>query len=248
MNAPVRPDLTGHVEVSWHLGPLASYDCETTGTVIGTDRIVSGALIRPNGDVQRWLSDVDGVEIPKGAYDVHKISTEYARTHGQPAKQVVEQIADALGGELSAGRAALVVMNAPFDLSLLDAECARHGVPTVADRIGSVQPIVDPLVLDRAADKFRKGRRNLESLAAHYGVKLTGAHQADADARAALDVALRIAEKFPELQVPARVLHGWQVTMHERWAANYQGFLRRSGKPNAVIDGSWPLRPVGGAS
>lgn len=249
MTAAVQPDLTGHVELPWNLGPLASWDTETTGTNTAEARIVSSALVRPNGDVQRWLSDVDGVAIPEGARAVHGISTEHARAHGRPAKEVIEQIADALAGELSAGRAALVVMNAPFDLSLLNAECSRHGVPTVADRIGAVQPIVDPLVLDRAADKFRKGRRNLESLAAHYGVALTDAHSADADAQAALGVALRIAECHEKLRVPARVLHGWQITMHERWAANYQGFLRRSGKPDAVIDGSWPLRPVetGGA-
>lgn len=246
MNAPVQPDLAGHVELPWHRGPLASYDCETTGTVVGTDRIVTAALIRPNGDVRRWISDADGAEVPKGAYDVHKISTEYIRAHGQPAKQVVEEIADAVAGELSAGRAALVVMNAPFDLGLLDAECARHGVPTVADRIGLVVPIVDPLVLDRAVDKYRKGRRNLESLAVHYGVPLDNAHAADADARAALDVALRIAEEHPNIQVPARVLHGWQVQWHERWATNYQSFLRRSGKPDAVVDGCWPARPAGG--
>ena len=104
------------------------------------------------------------------------------------------------------------------------------------------------MVLDRAADKFRKGRRNLESLAVEYGVALEDAHQADADAQASLDVALRIAERHEQLQVPARVLHGWQVTMHERWAANYQSFLRGSGKPNAEVDGSWPLRTVGGAA
>lgn len=249
MTAVVQPDLTGHVELPWHRGPLASYDCETNGLNTATDRIVTAALIRPNGKVVRWLSDLDGAEIPKGAYDVHKVSTEHARAHGRPAKEVVEEIADALAGELSAGHAALVVMNAPFDLPLLDAECARYSVPTVAERIGHpVGPVVDPLVLDRAADKYRKGKRNLESLAAHYKVALDDAHQADADAQAALDVARAIAEQYEQLQVPARVLHGWQITMHERWAANYQGFLRRSGKPTAVVDGSWPLRPVGGAS
>lgn len=247
MNAPVQPDLTGHVELPWHRGPLASYDCETSGLDTATDRIVTAALVRPNGQVLKWLSDLDGAEIPKGASDVHGVSTEHAHAHGRPAKQVVEEIADAIAGELSAGRAALVVMNAPFDLPLLDAECVRHGVPTVADRIGSLASIVDPLVLDRAADKFRKGKRNLEALATHYKVALTEAHQADADARAALDVALKIAEAYPELQVPARVLHSWQIKMHERWAANYQAFLRRSGKPDAAVDGSWPLRSVGGA-
>ena len=247
MSAPVQPDLTGHVEVPWHRGPLASYDSETNGLDTANDRIVTAALLRPNGQVREWLSDLDGAEIPEAARKVHKISTEYAHTHGRPAKEVVDEIADAIAGELSAGGAALVVMNAPFDLPLLDAECARYGLLTVADRIGAVAPVVDPLVLDRAADKFRKGKRNLETLATHYGVSLTEAHTAKADALAALGVARAIAEKYPELQVPARVLHGWQIKMHERWAANYQGFLRRSGKPNATVDGHWPLR-AGGAS
>lgn len=250
MSAPVQPDLTGHVELPWHRGPLSSYDCETTGTVIGTDRIVSAALIRPNGETLRWLSDVDGVEIPEPARKVHGISTEHARAHGRPAKQVVEEIADALAGELSAGRAALVVMNAPFDLSLLDAECARHGVPTVAARVGTVAPIIDPLVLDRAADKYRKGRRNLESLAVEYGVALTAAHTADADAQAALDVALAVAARHEQLQVPARILHGCQVAWHEKWAAGYEAFLRKSGKPDATVDRGWPVHPAstGGAA
>lgn len=237
---------TARVELPWHRGPLASYDCETSGLNVAEDRIVTAALIRPNGKPLEWLSDLDGAEIPDGARKVHGISTEHAHAHGRPAKAVVEEIADAIAGELSAGRAALVVMNAPYDLPLLDAECARHGVPTVADRIGAVAPVVDPLVLDRAADRYRKGRRNLETLAAHYGVTLTDAHTAAADAQAALDVALCIAAEYEELQVPARVLHDWQVQWHARWAAGYQAHLRGSGKPDAVIDGTWPLRPAGG--
>lgn len=250
MTVSVQPDPTGNVEVPWHRGPLASYDCETSGINVDTDRIVTAALIRPNGEVLRWLSDADGVEIPVAAGRIHGITTEYARAHGRPAKVVVEEIADAVAGELSAGQAALVVMNAPFDLTLLDRECARHGVPTVADRIGAVAPVIDPLVLDRAADKYRKGKRNLESLAAHYGVTLADAHTADADARAALDVALRIAERFPKLQVPGRVVHGWQVTMHGRWAASYEAHLQKS-RPDATVSSSWPLIPAqrdGGAA
>jgi DNA polymerase III subunit epsilon len=210
------------------------------------DRIVSAALVQRDGKTRCWLSDVDGVEIPEGATAVHGITTEYARAHGAPAKRVVEEITDALALELASGFGALVVMNAPFDLSLLDAECARHGVRPLAERIGGVWPIVDPLVLDRAADKYRKGKRTLEALAAEYGVTLTAAHSADADAQAALDVARAIAEAFPSLQVPARVLHGWQVQWHARWAANFQASLRSKGHPDAVIDGSWPLRPIGG--
>ena len=243
-----QPGLTGHIELPWHRGPLASYDCESTGLSVTADRIVTAALIRANGDTLRWFSDADGVEVPTAASDIHGYTTDVIRAHGLPAKQVVDQIADAIAGEMSAG-AALVVMNAPFDLPMLDAECARHGLPTVADRIGRpISPIVDPLVLDRAADRYRSGKRNLETLAKHYKVPLTEAHQADADALAALDVAKVIGEKYEQLQVPARVLHGWQIKMHERWAASYQDFLRKSGKPKAVVDGAWPLRPAGGAS
>jgi DNA polymerase-3 subunit epsilon len=232
----------------WHRGPLASYDCETNGVNTATDRIVTAALVRPNGQVLEWLSDLDGAEIPQGAYDVHKISTEYAHAHGRPAKQVVEEIADAIAGELSAGHASLVVMNAPFDLPLLDAECARYGVATVADRVGCMEPVIDPLVLDRRLDRYRKGKRTLEALAAHYRVALTEAHTAKADALAALGVARAIADRFPEVQLPAHRIHLHQVHWHAEWAANFQSFLRGKGQTDAVIDGSWPLRPAGGVA
>jgi DNA polymerase-3 subunit epsilon len=235
-------------ELPWHRGPLASYDCETSGVDITNDRIVSAALVRPKGQVREWLSDLGGAEIPEAARKVHGISTDHAHAHGRPAKQVVEEIADAIAGELSAGRASLVVMNAPFDLPLLDAECGRYGVETVADRLGSVEPVIDPLVLDRHLDRYRRGKRTLESLAAHYKVRLTAAHTAKADAQAALDVALAIAERYPEVQLPARRLHARQVQWFEAWAANFQAHLRSKGRTDAVVDGRWPLRPVGGAS
>ncbi|WP_432138957.1 exonuclease domain-containing protein [Streptomyces sp. bgisy154] len=238
--------MTSRVELPWHRGPLASYDCETTGLNTDTDRIVTAALVRPNGETLRWISDADGMEVPTAASDIHRYTTDRIRAHGSPAKQVIEEIADALAGELSAGHAALVVMNAPFDLPILNAECARHGAPTVADRIGGpIGPVIDPLVLDRAADRYRPGRRNLKTLAAHYGVELADAHQSDADAEAALGVALALAERYEELQVPARELHAWQVVWHERWAAGFEAHLRKR-KPDAVVDRGWPLRAVTG--
>jgi DNA polymerase-3 subunit epsilon len=232
--------------IPWHEGPLASFDVESTGTVPAIDRIVSAALIHPDGRVQRWLTDVDGVEIPAAASRVHGISTEHARTHGRPAKQVIEEITGTLANILADETVALVVMNAPFDLGMLNAECARHGVQPLADRIGRLGPIVDPLVIDRAADKYRSGRRNLESLAAHYKVQLVDAHTADADAQAALDVARAIGRRFPDVQVPAWLLHTWQVRWRAQWAAGFEEHLRRSGKPDATVDGSWPV--AGGAA
>lgn len=232
----------------WYEGPLAAFDTETTGVDVERDRIVSAALVVQDGPgsrprATRWLVN-PGISVPEGATAVHGLTDEHLQRNGRWPAPVMEEVARALAEECAAGRP-LVVMNAPFDLSLLDAECARHCVPTVAARIGTVAPVVDPLVLDRAADKYRKGRRNLESLAKHYGVQLDDAHTADADAGAALQVALRIAERHEKLQVPARILHGWQVQWHEAWAANYEAFLRKT-KPSATVDRGWPLRPVGG--
>lgn len=226
-----------------HLGNACAFDTETTGTDVENDRIVSAALITPAG-VREWLSDVDGVEIPAEATAVHHISTEHARQHGRPAKEVVDEIAEALAAELNSG-SPLVVMNAPYDLTILDRECTRHGVPTLTERLDGkpISPVVDPLVLDRAADKYRKGPRKLETLAEHYKVDLTEAHTAGADAQAALDVARRILDKYPQLQAPAELLHRWQTGWFATWAEGFEAYLRKK-DPTEVVDRNWPLIPA----
>lgn len=224
----------------WNLGPLVSFDTETSGISVDSDRIVTAAVYVPGSPAEEWLAAVE-VDIPADAEAVHHISTAKARAEGEPPKLVVDQVTESLLLEMQRG-AALVVMNAPFDIPLLDAECVRYGLPTLAERLGRpVGPVVDPLVLDRAVDRYRRGKRTLESLAAHYGVELTDAHSAGADAAAALEVSLAIAAQYPQLQVPAEVLHGWQITWHERWRVGFQEFKRRT-DPNAVVEKGWPVR------
>ncbi|OPC85179.1 hypothetical protein B4N89_20795 [Embleya scabrispora] len=236
--------MGGVASAPWHTGCLASYDCETTGVDVDTARIVTAALVVPGREPVLWLAD-PGIDIPDEAAAVHGVSTEHAREHGQPAALVIDDICERLADEV-ATRSVLIIMNAPYDLTVLDRECRRHDLPTLVDRLEGQEPhVVDPLVLDRAADKWRKGSRKLDALAAHYGVKFDRAHAADADAQAALDVAVRIAEKFTELQVPAAQLHAWQVVWHARWAASFEEYLRRK-DPTAAIDRSWPVVPYAG--
>lgn len=242
MNDFVQPIFGGVQDAPWHLGYLASYDCETTGVDVEADRIVTAALVVPGREPRLWMAD-PGVEVPTGASDIHGVTTEIAKAQGQPAALVIDEIAEALADEF-ATRSVLIVMNAPFDLTILDRECMRHGLKTVSERLDGqpIGPIVDPLVLDRAADKYRKGARKLETLAKHYGVELTAAHTAAADAQAALDVALRIAEKYPQLQVAGELLHRWQVGWHRTWAEGFEAYLRTKGTAE-TIDREWPLRP-----
>ena len=87
--------------MSWIDAPRATFDLETTGVDVTTARIVTASLLllNPDGSVQRageWLAN-PGIEIPEGAASVHGITTEYARSHGQPAQQVIWEGAGAIG-------------------------------------------------------------------------------------------------------------------------------------------------------
>ena len=55
-----------------------------------------------------------------------------------------------------------------------------------------------------------------------------------------MEVADCLAQKYPHLQLPAEQLHTLQVGWKAEQAADFQEFLRRT-KPDAVIDGAWPM-------
>jgi DNA polymerase-3 subunit epsilon len=235
--------------MSWHRELLIGFDLETTGTDIETDRIVTAALVRLEADgrisgERTWLLD-PGVEIPEEAAAIHGISTARARAEGRPAAPAIEEITKAIAGELTSGTP-LVVMNARYDLSLLDRECRRHGVEPLSERLGTTpHPVIDPLVLDKHADKYRKGRRTLQALCEHYGVELDTAHDARYDAVAATRVARRIGEQHPALGGAALVeLDGLQVRAAAEQSASLQRYLRRTSDPAAVIEPAWPLIPA----
>ncbi|MFI2184087.1 3'-5' exonuclease [Streptomyces sioyaensis] len=234
--------------MSWHQELLVSFDLETTGTDVEHDRIVTAALIRLEGDgraVEKltWLLD-PGVPIPEEAAAIHGISTTYVQEHGRPPADAIAEITEALAEALRAD-IPLVVMNARYDLSLLDRECRRHGLPTLTERLGHPPaPVIDPLVLDKHVDRYRKGKRALQALCGHYGVRLDGAHEAGADAAAAAGVVRRIGEKYPAVALPSpRALHALQEQAAAEQAASFQEYLRRSGDPRAIVEPAWPLIP-----
>ncbi|MFJ8845350.1 3'-5' exonuclease [Streptomyces cyaneofuscatus] len=234
--------------MSWHQGPLVGFDLETTGTDVETDRIVTAALVRlePDGTVaeqRTWLLD-PGVAIPEQASAIHGIGTDHARKHGARAASAVEEIAQAVAEVLRSG-VPLVVMNARYDLSLLDRECGRYGLDSVEQRIGGVpSPVIDPLVIDKHVDKYRKGKRALQALCEHYGVTLSDAHDATADAVAAVRVVRRMGERHrPVSTLPPAELHALQVRAAAEQSASLQAYLRRTANPTAVVEQAWPVIP-----
>ncbi|GGC10381.1 exonuclease domain-containing protein [Cellulomonas carbonis] len=232
--------------MGWVDGPVMGFDTETTGVDVGTDRIVTAALVHREGTtttVTSWLID-PGVEIPEAAAAIHGITTDHARRHGRPPRGALDQIAGMLADALLRGEP-VVAFNASFDLSLLDAELRRHALPTLADRIArDVRVVLDPLVLDRAFDRYRRGKRRLGDLCAHYEVEQEDRlHTADVDVRATLDVLGALARCFPELaETDLDVLHERQVAAHRRWAAGYNLWRAEQGLPGPGAEGSWPMR------
>lgn len=70
-----------------------------------------------------------------------------------------------------------------------------------------------------------------------------GAHDAGADALAAVRVAYAIAERHGSVAaLTATELHERQIIWYADWASGFQSFLRRKGTPDAVIDSRWPVR------
>jgi DNA polymerase-3 subunit epsilon len=136
-------------------------------------------------------------------------------------------------------------MNARYDLSLLDRECRRHGVPSLAERLGRAPaPVVDPLVLDKHVDRYRRGKRALQALCAHYGVPLDDAHNAGADALAAARVARRMGEAYAAVGVLAPAdLHVLQTSAAAEQSASLQAYLRKTSNPAAVVEPAWPVIP-----
>lgn len=226
----------------WHNGPLAGFDLETTSADPETARIVTAAIVtRGTGaDLDAaWLAD-PGVEIPPEASAIHGVTTEKARELGLPAAQAVSEIASTLTAVMAQG-VPVVVFNAPYDLTVLDRETRRHGIiPFSETGLGTV---IDPLVLDKHLDRYRRGSRTLGAACQHYGVTLESAHDSGGDALAAMRLAWKLAIRFPQIAaMNLPDLHALQVTAKAAQAASFQDYLRRQGSAE-IVDASWPARP-----
>ncbi|SDS72875.1 exonuclease domain-containing protein [Microterricola viridarii] len=227
--------------VNWS-STLAVFDLETTGIDVETSRIVTAnvSVIDADGAVLErsdWLLN-PGVEIPAGASAVHGISTARAQADGMPAGEGVGQIVERLRALFERGLP-VVAYNAPYDFTILNREALRHGLAA----LGSPGPIIDPLVIDKAVDRYRKGKRTLEAAAAFYGVPLEDAHDAGADAIAAGRVAQAIArEHGAGLPESATEMHDKQVGWAADQAASFQKYMRANRDPEFTADGSWPER------
>lgn len=229
-------------------GEIHVYDTETTGVSTDNDRVLTCYMMRQSkeGEVlweREWVID-PGVEVPKGASDVHGMTTEWISEHGRKDVQIaIEEICQQLARSAWAG-IPLVAYNQRFDFSILDAERRRHTGYSLNDVLKS-GTFYDPLVHDKARDKYRKGNRKLQTVCEHFGIEFNEeeAHEARYDVIKTAELAwhhlkkdrLSIAELY-------KLMPGWK----EEQDSSLQEYFTKSGKLNddgsaIVIDRGWPL-------
>jgi DNA polymerase-3 subunit epsilon len=253
-------DDSGHTSTPWHEGPWVSFDTETTGVEVATDRIVTATVVVyiPGSEpvATEWLAD-PGVEIPAEAAAVHGITTEIAREHGRPAAEVIAELAEMLATVWTA-TVPLIAYNGAFDLDITDNEMRRH----LRRRLVVHGPMIDPRILDKQHDRYRRGSRKLVDVCAHYRVSIGNAHDATEDALAAARVAWRIAQASKAIgSMTLPELHAAQVRWFAEQQRSFADYLRKKVAPgiedeaerqevldradtiDAHADG-WPLRGV----
>lgn len=174
----------------WADGPMTLLDFETDAPEPTEARCITAALIhiRPRQDMVRrsWVAKPVR-PIPAEAAAIHGYTTERAEAEGADPARVIAEIHEALMA-IWGPDTPLICYNTPYDPTVLDCELGRHhgGALRIAG------PIIDPYMIDKRADKWRKGSRKLAATAEHYGITLGDAHEAYADALAAGQVAWKL--------------------------------------------------------
>jgi DNA polymerase-3 subunit epsilon len=194
--------------------PLVFLDFETTGLDTQTDRIVELAFVRllPDGTRQSLVRPVNpGIALSKGATKVTGIHSADAcglfgdngKKPAQPLRKLGQELLDFLGDSDLAGFNQIA-----YDIPLWLAECKRHGIAFEPKGRRQVDVKVLFNVCETAWDRFLMGPRNLGAAVRHYcGRELEGAHSAEADTQATIDVLLAQLQRHPKLPRDVQGLH-----------------------------------------
>jgi len=218
---------------------IVGFDVESTGLDVERDRIVSAAVVDVHGSRQvalTWLIN-PGIPVPEAATAIHGLD-DAALAAGCEPRRALTEIVEALAQT----RAPIVIMIAPYDLTLLDRECRRNGVPGLAGI-----HVVDVHVIDKHVDPYRRGSRRLNALAAHYGAQLGRAHHCVYDAITACGVFQQICAAYPGIgDMSPAALHEAQIGWAAEQADSYRDYLLGGGRTDqaAAVDGRWPLRTM----
>ena len=168
--------------------PIVFFDLETTGVDVTHDRIVEISMIKvlPTGEeIEKTRRVNPGIPIPAEATAVHHITD--ADVANEPTfRQIAKSLANEMVGCDIAG-----FNSNRFDIPMLDQEFQRAGVKFdfTKARFVDVQTIF-----------HKKEQRTLVAAYRFYcGKELDGAHSANADTRATLEVLKSQLDRYDDL-------------------------------------------------
>ena len=168
--------------------PIAFIDLETTGVNLSTDRIVEIAIVKilPDNSRQTKRKLINpGIPIPQGSTDIHHITDEMVKdepTFKQVANEFKQFIENCDLGGYNSNR---------FDIPLLMEEFLRAGVELDLSKrkMVDVQHIF-----------YQMEPRTLTAAVKYYcGKELDGAHSAETDINATIDVLMAQLGRYDKL-------------------------------------------------
>ena len=238
--------------MKWHQRTICGFDLETTGTDPDVDHIVQigfdvsigsrlpgGSQFPINAMSYEHLVD-PGVPIENS--DVHGITDEIVAGLQQDEGAAITELVWYLRA-MAAAQIPVVAYNAAFDLTFARAVALRHNVPWDLDDL----IIMDPMVLDKKIDKWRKGSRKQDATAAFYGIGVDAErlHSARYDAGIGVQILRAMGAKYSKIDwtTPSFMesTRGWAIDQQMSLAA----YFRKSGKTNddgseIVVKIGWP--------
>lgn len=265
-------NVTGNESCSNSPDILVGFDTETSGLQPDA-QIVTASVVTRNKkgetlDSKSWLLQ-PVVEFEPQAIEVHGITEVEATRNGQDHKQGVIEIAEYLAEQNAQGHY-LVAYNAAYDFTRISVDLNRY-----RQTVPEFTHILDPFVLDKQYDKYRKGARKLVNVSEFYGVPLSedDAHDALADAVAAVNVMFKFFERienntpsglraqkqwnnakvqellaldFQDPETPAKILQ-IQKDFYKAQRLSLQQYLRKSKSDDTIVlNTQWPVEPLPG--
>lgn len=200
--------------------PLVFFDIEATGTDPLTDRIVELSLLTVHADgvgaPRTWRVN-PGVRIPAEASEVHGITNEDLES-SPPFADIADEVVSAVQGADLAGFSI-----SRFDVRILHAELIRAG---------KVVDFSQTRVVDTQVIFHRREPRHLAAALRFYRNKeLDGAHGAQADTVASLEVLAGQLERYEDLDLDVDVLHEVSASHNESYCDQGRRFAWRDNEP-----------------
>lgn len=221
-------DSYGRLIESLNAGNVVVFDTETTGLSIDSDEVIQIAcrkIDRYGNELDRFVTLVQTQKGVGDSYKVHHISDEEIKSKGITKVEAFTKFKNFIGNSV------LVGQNVTFDISIMNSELERAGMPIINN------DFYDTLVISR---RFISGVKNykLETLTNYLNLPSVGYHDAMEDVVATSnlliylvdnpianthDVRVNILKKYLNLFEPLMMsLNNFKIRLYE---SNFERYV-----------------------